>query len=173
VLPRGAVDIRGRGPGFVGPTDAAFVIASSSSWAGNAPLPLVARESSPTKAPIGCGSIVPSRNRDEYHKEAGRLLLFGRLAQLVRAAGLQPAGRGFESLSAHRPGRCANRIVHRDIHIHRNPEDRVDGLFAVHPDFVNKRLFGFWRVPLSEGTQDGAWCRLARDAFQSATNQDP
>ncbi len=25
----------------------------------------------------------------------------GRLAQLVRAAGLQPAGRGFESLSAH------------------------------------------------------------------------
>ena len=28
----------------------------------------------------------------------------GRLAQLVRAAGLQPAGRGFESLSAHHPG---------------------------------------------------------------------
>jgi alkanesulfonate monooxygenase SsuD/methylene tetrahydromethanopterin reductase-like flavin-dependent oxidoreductase (luciferase family) len=28
----------------------------------------------------------------------------GRLAQLVRAAGLQPAGRGFESLSAHHGG---------------------------------------------------------------------
>ena len=29
------------------------------------------------------------------------MLFCGRLAQLVRAAGLQPAGRGFESLSAH------------------------------------------------------------------------
>ena len=34
-------------------------------------------------------------------KRAGRVAFFGRLAQLVRAAGLQPAGRGFESLSAH------------------------------------------------------------------------
>ena len=34
-------------------------------------------------------------------KRAGRVAFSGRLAQLVRAAGLQPAGRGFESLSAH------------------------------------------------------------------------
>jgi len=32
-------------------------------------------------------------------------MLMGRLAQLVRAAGLQPAGRGFESLSAHYQGK--------------------------------------------------------------------
>ena len=41
------------------------------------------------------------RLRDEYYKRAGRVHFSGRLAQLVRAAGLQPAGRGFESLSAH------------------------------------------------------------------------
>jgi hypothetical protein len=34
-------------------------------------------------------------------KRAGKVAFSGRLAQLVRAAGLQPAGRGFESLSAH------------------------------------------------------------------------
>ncbi len=34
-------------------------------------------------------------------KRPGRVVFLGRLAQLVRAAGLQPAGRGFESLSAH------------------------------------------------------------------------
>ena len=34
-------------------------------------------------------------------KRAGRVAFLGRLAQLVRAAGLQPAGRGFEPLSAH------------------------------------------------------------------------
>jgi hypothetical protein len=41
------------------------------------------------------------RLRDEYYERAGRVHFSGRLAQLVRAAGLQPAGRGFESLSAH------------------------------------------------------------------------
>src|ERR1700676_2407032 len=38
---------------------------------------------------------------DQVDAEAQLDLRNGRLAQLVRAAGLQPAGRGFESLSAH------------------------------------------------------------------------
>jgi hypothetical protein len=37
----------------------------------------------------------------EHCNAEGRMYALGRLAQLVRAAGLQPAGRGFESLSAH------------------------------------------------------------------------
>jgi hypothetical protein len=37
-------------------------------------------------------------------KRPAKVAFLGRLAQLVRAAGLQPAGRGFESLSAHALG---------------------------------------------------------------------
>ena len=37
-----------------------------------------------------------------YACRSTHILVSGRLAQLVRAAGLQPAGRGFESLSAHK-----------------------------------------------------------------------
>jgi len=33
-----------------------------------------------------------------------------------------------------------NRIVPREIHIDRNPKNRVNGLSAVHLDFVNERL---------------------------------
>ena len=64
----------------------------------------------------------------------------GRLAQLVRAAGLQPAGRGFESLSAHQPGRCANRILWVVAPAYWNTEGRVDGVPAVHPDLVDQGL---------------------------------
>ena len=46
----------------------------------------------------------------------------GRLAQLVRAAGLQPAGRGFESRSAHQLGRCTV------THMHSAP--RADSYFT-------------------------------------------
>jgi hypothetical protein len=56
---------------------------------------------SKTKATICSGSARPDGYGDEYGKRAGRVTFSGRLAQLVRAAGLQPAGRGFESLSAH------------------------------------------------------------------------
>src|ERR1017187_8456479 len=65
---------------------------------------------------------------------------FGGVAQLVeRLTGSQEV-RGFESLRLHRPGRCANRIVLRVAPTNRNTEDRVDGLSAIHPDFVDERL---------------------------------
>ncbi len=46
------------------------------------------------------GNVSASRGGG-VRKRAGKVAFSGRLAQLVRAAGLQPAGRGFESLSAH------------------------------------------------------------------------
>src|ERR1700722_14429211 len=48
-------------------------------------------------------------------KRAGRVTFSGRLAQLVRAAGLQRSGRGIESLSAHSHGFIAPTLTARDI----------------------------------------------------------
>jgi hypothetical protein len=58
-------------------------------------------ETKATKAISCSANVMPSRWRNESDKRAGSVVFSGRLAQLVRAAGLQPAGRGFESLSAH------------------------------------------------------------------------
>jgi arylsulfatase A-like enzyme len=49
-------------------------------------------------------------------------------------------GEGFEPDVARRPGRCANRIVLLVAATNGNTEDRVDGLSAVHPDFVDEGL---------------------------------
>jgi hypothetical protein len=64
-------------------------------------------------AGINTSIRIPFRCQDEYCKRAGRVLFFGRIAQLVRAAGLQPAGRGFESLCAHsfRSAGCSRSCV--------------------------------------------------------------
>ena len=53
----------------------------------------------PAAEPALCGADFET----SLTKRAGRVGFSGRLAQLVRAAGLQPAGQGFESLSAHPP----------------------------------------------------------------------
>ena len=51
--------------------------------------------------PSALAALCRSAVRTSMTKRAGRVAFLGRLAQLVRAAGLQPAGRGFDSLSAH------------------------------------------------------------------------
>ena len=53
------------------------------------------------REPSALPALCRAENETSMTKRPGRVAFSGRLAQLVRAAGLQPAGRGFESLSAH------------------------------------------------------------------------